>query len=167
MAVTTNDLLKLSTRRAIWRSRSTAARMPAVVRYCFRQGHLCFGIPRLDGYLHAVKITSVVRRHQSIELDSTPTPHRRGTIYEKSKDDNSSGVNTRPGGDADHAGSRHLQLCSGCSVLGSNKTYTITLFAGFRCLLCMPPVYRFGSAAAWEGGSTAAASSLTPSPTGT
>lgn len=163
MAGTTNDLLKLSTREGNMEIKIDSGTDASGCKILLPGKDIYVSVSHgSDGYLHAVKITSVAPS-QSIALDSTTNATITGTINEKSKDDILC-VNTAQG-------EMQIKLdpgtnMSGCSVLVVNKTYTITCSRGSDAFMHATSITDSASGSVGSG-STAAASSLTPSPMGT
>ena len=87
MAGTTNELLKLSTREGNMEIKIDGGTDASGCKILLPGKDIYVSVSHgSDGYLHAVKITSVAPS-QSIALDSTTNATITGTINEKSKDD--------------------------------------------------------------------------------
>lgn len=163
MAGTTNDLLKLSTKEGNMEIRIDSGTDASACKILLPGKSIYVSVSHgSDGYLHAVKITSVAQA-QSISLDSNTNATITGTINEKSKDDILC-VNTAQG-------EMQIKLdpttnMSGCSVLVVNKTYTITCARGTDAYMHATSIVDSASGSVGDATMTAA-SSLTPSPAGT
>lgn len=162
MAGTTNDLLKLSTKEGNMEIKIDSGTDASACKILLPGRSIYVSVSHgSDGYLHAVKITSVAQS-QSISLDSSTNATITGTINEKSKDDILC-VNTAQG-------EMQIKLdpttnMSGCSVLVVNKTYTIACARGTDAYMHATSIVDAASGSVGNA-TTTAASSLTPSPAG-